>query len=197
MSMGASDPEQAILDKLAGPVGVWEPGPVGAGGWQSGIVRDGNSAQADLATVRFVKHRQSEHRHLYFVTFDATHPRLGPVARSFHYAYAVEPGPDSGWQVRGGAGGAGDPPRRSAPWVNLGGGGWPTAFFAGGWIDGAGQPVDRVELRFTNGITLHDDAGQDIALFITDGPVSMPGTIAMFDAHSNEIASHPAFPGID
>ena len=36
--MGAEDPEQAILDKLAGPVGVWEPHSVSSGGIQSGLV---------------------------------------------------------------------------------------------------------------------------------------------------------------
>lgn len=67
--MGAEDPEQAILDKLGGPVGVWEPHSVSSGGIQSGTVRGGNLERADLSTVRFVKHRRSERRHLYFVTY--------------------------------------------------------------------------------------------------------------------------------
>jgi hypothetical protein len=196
-SMGCPDPEQAILDKLAGPLGAWEPGSRSAGGWQSGFVRGGNAEQADLATVRFVKHRQSELRHVYFVTFKGTHPRLGPAVRNFDYVYVVEPVPEGGWRAFGGAGGTGDPPRRSTPWVNLGGGGWPKWFFAGGWIDAAGQPAERIELRFADGLTLDDDATEDVALFITDEHVTMPATIAMLDAEGNEIATHPAFPGLD
>jgi hypothetical protein len=71
--MGSPDPEQAILDKVAGPLGAREPGPTSARGIQSGVVRGGNAEQADLATVRFVKHGRSELRRIYFVTFDGTH----------------------------------------------------------------------------------------------------------------------------
>jgi hypothetical protein len=115
--MGAEDPEQAILDKLGGPVGVWEPHSVSSGGIQSGTVRGGNLERADLSTVRFVKHRRSERRHLYFVTYSATIPHLGPETQCCHYVYPVEPDPGGGWRVRGGAGGAGrdrDGPRRGS-----------------------------------------------------------------------------------
>lgn len=193
ISMAARDPEQAILDQLAGPVGVWEPGPTSPGGIQSGIVQGGNPEQADLSTVRFVKHRQSERRHLYFVTFDATHPRLGPI-QGVRYVYPVEPDPDGGWRVFGGAGGAGEAPRRSTPSVNLGGGGWPDRFYAGGQIDDAGTEIDRVELRFANGITLDDDAEEGVALFITDQTVESPAIVALLNRSGNEIATHP-FPG--
>lgn len=195
MQMGASDPEQAILDQLAGPVGQWEPGGTSPGGIRSGIVHGGNPEQADLSTVRFVKHRESARRHLYFVTFEGTHPRLGPQVRSFDYVYPVEPDPDGGWRVFGGAGGAGEPPRRSTPWVNLGGGGWPDRFFAGGRIDNAGLDIVRVELRFANGLTLQDDIEAGVALFITDETVELPATVALLDDASNEVAAHHAFPG--
>lgn len=194
--MGSVSPEQAILDALRGPLGVWEPRPIGAGGIQSGVVRGGNAEQADLASVRFVKHRQSERRHLYFVTFDGTHPRLGPTVHNFHYAYPVEPDHEGGWRVFGGAGGAGGSPRRSTPWVNLGGGGWPDRFYAGGWIDTARLPINRLVLRFANGIALEDDTSGSVALFITDEHVRMPATIVMLDGEGSEIMSHPAFPGV-
>lgn len=194
--MGAVDPEQAIRDELAGPAGVWEPSPTSPGGWRSGVVRGGHAEQADLRTVRFLKHRASESRHLYFVTFDGTHQAFGPEILRFHYVYAVESDPDGGWRVRRSAGGAGDPPQRSTPWVNLGGGGWPDRFFAGGWISQAGAHIDRIELRFANGITVVDDCSEAAALFITDHTVAMPGVVVMLDHAGNEIASHPAFPGI-
>ncbi|HLJ03171.1 MAG TPA: hypothetical protein VKT31_07010 [Solirubrobacteraceae bacterium] len=186
--MGAPDPETAVLEHLAGPVGTWEPGPASPGGIQSGLVRDGNPEQADMSSVRFVKHRRSERRHVYFVSFVGTHPRLGPL--SFHYVYPVEPDPDGGWRVLGGAGGAGDGPKRSAPWVNLGGGGWPDRFFAGGHVDGAGHEVARVELRFANGVTLADDADAGVALFITDESVELPATAVLFDRDGAEVGRH-------
>ena len=147
--------------------------------------------------MRLVKHRESEQRHLYFVTFDGTIDRLGPDSRyPWSYVFPVEPDPDGGWLVRGGAGGAGGEPQRSTPWVNLGGGGWPDQFYAGGRIDNAGINIDRVELRFANGLTLQDDTTADVALFITDQTVEMPATVALLDHAGNQLASHPAFPGL-
>jgi hypothetical protein len=106
--MGAPDPKQAVLDELAGPAGVWEPGGTCPGAVQSGIVRGGNLEQADMSTVRLVKHRQSARRHVYFVTFEGTIPRRGPEICRFEYVYPVEPDPTGGWRVFGGAGGSGD-----------------------------------------------------------------------------------------
>ena len=194
--MSAPDPKQAILDELARPLGQWEPGGTSPGGWQSGIMRGGNAFQADPATIQFVKHRESERRHLYFVTFEGPIPQLGPDRRyPWSYVFPVEPDPDGGWRVRGGAGGAGGTPPRSRPWVNLGGGGWPDQFYAGGRIDNAGVEVAHVKLRFANGLTLQDDATTGVALFITDQNIEMPATVAVLDHTGNELVSHPAFPG--
>jgi len=117
------------------------------------------------------------------------------IVHHVHYVYPVEPDPGGGWRVRGGAGGAGGGPRRSTPWVNLGGGGWPDRFFAGGWIDDAGLDIDRVALRFANGVTLHDDSSERVALFIADENVAMPGTVALIDRAGHQIATHQPFPG--
>jgi hypothetical protein len=192
--VSAPDPEQAILDELAGPAGHWEPGQTSPGGIQSGIVR-GNPFQADLSTIRFVKHREAGRRQIYFVTFEGTPHRDpdGPIPWS--YVFPVERDPDGGWQVRGGAGGAGDQPTRSMPWVNLGGGGWPDQFYAGGRIDNAGIAIARIELRFANGLTLEDDTDAGVAVFITDETVEMPATIALLDQAGNEVMTHLAFPG--
>lgn len=169
-------------------------GTFAAGEIRSGIVRGGTRERADLSTVRFVKHRASKRR-LYFVTYSATMPDVGPDVHSFDYVYPVEPDPDGGWRVRGGAGGSGRAPRRSTPWVNLGGGGWPDEFFAGGRIDDAGIDIARIELRFANGVTLHDDAEQGVALFITDETIAMPGTAVLLDEAGDEVATHRPFPG--
>ncbi|MBV9001933.1 MAG: hypothetical protein JO304_22945 [Solirubrobacterales bacterium] len=194
--MGAADPERAVLEDLAGPVGVWEPGGPSPGGVESGIVRGGRLEQADMATVRFVKHRQSAMRHLYFVSFEGTIPQLGADVHRFGYVYPVEPDPTGGWRVFGGVGGSGEPPRRSRPWVNLGGGGWPDRFYAGGQIEDDGLGVDRIELRFANGVVLRDDATHGVVLFITDETVAMPATLVMLDRAGTEIATHRPFPEI-
>jgi hypothetical protein len=83
----AQGPQQAILDELARPAGRWQPGPRSSGGWQSGTVSGGNSFQADLSTVRFVKHRLSQRRQLHFVTFDGTIPHLDDRKVSFNYLF--------------------------------------------------------------------------------------------------------------
>jgi hypothetical protein len=182
-------------DELAGAPGQWEPGATSPGGIQVGIVRGGKPFQADTSTIRVVKHRASERWHLYFVTFDATIPELGPDSRTFSYVFPVLRDADGGWRVRGGAGDAGDGPLRSTPWVNLAGGGWPDQFYAGGRIDTAELDIARVELRFADGLTLKDDTDAGVALFITDEVVEVPATVALLDQAGNDVATHPAFPG--
>lgn len=179
---------------LAGPAGVWEPGNTSSGGIQSGIVRGGRLERVDVATVRFVKHRQSTQRHLYFVTYRGTIAPMGPEMHAFQHVFPVESDPAGGWRVFGGAGGSGDPPRCSRPWVNLGGGGWPDRFFAGGWIEAAGAQVDRIELRFSNGLMLEDDAADSVALFITEESVVMSPMLVMFDRGGNVIGRDRPFP---
>jgi hypothetical protein len=193
--MGAPDPRQAVLDQLFRPPGIWTPGGKSPGGIESGTVRGGNPFRADPSTVRFVKHRQSAQRHVYFVTFQGTiHCHEPDRLYRWSYMYPVERDPTGGWRVCGGAGGAGGGPRRSTPWVNLGGGGWPDQFYAGGSIDAADTRVAAIELRFANGLVLHDDADGQAALFITDEHVEMPATVALIDTAGGEIATHAAFP---
>lgn len=193
--MSDADPRQAILDQLARPAGRWETtGPRTLGVPQAGVVHGGNPFAADLSTVRFVKHRQSKRRHVYFVTFQATIPDLGTEAHAHDYVYPVERAPGGGWQVIGGAGGAGESPRRSSPWVNLGGGELAGGFYAGGEIDNAGADVARVQLRFADGLTLEDDSEQGVALFICDHTARTPATAVLYDPAGNELAAHPAFP---
>ena len=197
-SMGCPDPEQAILDKLAGPLGAWEPGSRSAGGWQSGIVRGGNAEQAESRdrALRQASPVRAAARLLRDLQRNASPPRTrGPQLRLRLCSRAGPGGRLAG--IRRGRRRRRSASTVDAEWVNLGGGGWPKWFFAGGWIDAAGQPVERLELRFADGLTLDDDATEDVALFITDEHVTMPATIAMLDAEGNEIATHPAFPGLD
>jgi hypothetical protein len=193
--MSARTPEQAILDDLARPPGRWELSGTSPGGWRSGTVRGGHPFQAEPATVQFVKHRQSERRHLYFVTFDGTIPHLGHDTRRLSWLFAVEPQADGSWRATGGGGGGdSDMPPRSKPWVNLAGWGWPHQLCAGGRIHHAGVEIARVELRFADGHTLADDTDQGIALFITDQPVQMPAILALLDPAGNDITTDHPFP---
>ena len=139
-----------------------------------------------------MKHRQAGDRHVFYVTCMADHLRLGLL--EVRYAYPVEPAPDGGWRIVGGAGGAGSfSGRATQPGVNLGGGGWPDHFYAGGEIYRAGAEIAQVELRFANGVTLSDDADADVALFITEGSVQLPATAVLLDPAGNEIRSETAF----
>ena len=190
------DPEQVILDDLARPPGELEPGPAGGGGWRSGTVRGGGALhRAELASVRFVKHRESSRRRVDFVTFRGSIPMLGDDEHQFGYFFALEREPDGSWRMVGSAGGGGKSPVRGRPWVNLAGGYGADLFYAGGQIERAGTNIDRVEIRFANGRRLEDDAEQDVALFITDDAVVMPSTVVLLDGAGTKVAEHEAFPG--
>jgi hypothetical protein len=150
------DPEKAILERLAGPVGQAQFGPPGPGGWRAGFIEGGNWCEADPETVRFVKFRETPRRRLYFVTFEGSIPHLGPELHKLSELYPVERDADGNWTAGGCAGGDDDEEMsRPTPWVNLAGGGWrqlgaelvrasPGQFYAGGRVHGAGIEVARV-----------------------------------------------------
>jgi hypothetical protein len=74
-----------------------------------------------MSTVRFLKSRQAAQRSAHFVTFDGTFPQRQDRKIRFGYIFAIEQ-TDEGCRIAGDAGGAGDAPVRSRPWVNLAGG---------------------------------------------------------------------------
>jgi hypothetical protein len=187
----AADPEQAIVDHLARPAGRFQGGPPSPSGWRSGVVVGGNMVKADLDTIRFVKFREAGLRRLYFVTFMGSISELGlPEPLGHSYVFPVTRGDAGSWVTSGGAGGGGPSPTRGVPWINLAGGGWPSRFYAGGVVETAGAPVAAVELRFADGTVLTDDIGEGVALFITDGPVTLPATVMLLDGNGGTVATH-------
>lgn len=192
-AVGSPTPEQAVIEELSRPPGtVTDLAEPQRGAPTPSIVTGGLGFVADLDTLRFVKHRQAGGRHVFYVTFAAEHPRLGLL--EMRYAYPVEPASDGGWRTFGGAGGAGTlSGRATQPGVNLGGGGWPDHFYAGGEIYRAGADIAEVALRFANGVTLSDDADADVALFITESSVQLPAAAVLLDPAGNEIRSETAF----
>jgi hypothetical protein len=80
----------------------------------------------------------------------------------------------------------------SYPWVNLGGGGWPGQFYAGGEVLFQEQEVVRVRLRAANGTELEDSVEDGIVLFVTDHEVRMPVYAELFDGGGNLVSQHRA-----
>lgn len=205
--MSQPDPEKAILERLAGPVGRAQFGAPGPSGWRAASIAGGNWSEAALETVRFVKFRETPGRRLYFVTFQGSIPFLGPELHKVSGLYPVERDADGNWTAGGGAGGSDDKGMsRPTPWVNLAGAGWrqlgaefvralPGQFYAGGRVHSAGIDVARVQLRFADGVVLEDDTDEAIVLFITDQEVRLPATAVLLDRAGAQVASHP-FSGV-
>ncbi len=191
--MGSPTAEQAVIDELSRPPGtITDLAEPQRGAPTSSIVTGGLGFAADLDTLSFVKRRQAGDRQVFYVTFAAEHPRLGLL--EMRYAFPVEPAPDGGWRTVGGAGGAGTlSGRATQPGVNLGGGGWPGHFYAGGEIYRGGADIAQVALRFANGVRSSDDADADVALFIAESSVQLSATAVLLDPAGNEIRSETAF----
>jgi hypothetical protein len=49
-------------------------------------------------------------------------------------------------------------------------------------------------LTFADGVALEDDVENGVALFITDGPVSMPAAAELYDSVGERVARNSAFP---
>jgi hypothetical protein len=189
-----ADPWDVVLEVLDRPVGRVEVRARGAGGLEAAAMSAGNAFDADIATVRCLKQRSSGSRRVYFVTFDGSIPARRAELHSFDYVVAVHRDKDGGWRAIGAAGGAGGLPPRPSPWINLAGGSGGDHFYAGGRIDNAGVDIKRVRLSFADGVALEDDAENGVALFITDGPVSMPAAAELYDSAGERVARNSAFP---
>ena len=184
--MSGPDPQQVIRKHLSVPRVVISEAPApGAHGWRS---RQTRGMGADMATIQFLKERGIPGRQVHAVTFtDADAHRM-----RFTY-YLVQD--DAGdWRVEGAAGGSADgAPIRATPWANVGGGGWPANFYAGGAVLHNGLDVARVRLIAANGTIMDDTVDAGMVLFVTDQRVELPLHAELYDRAGQVVARHGVF----
>jgi hypothetical protein len=202
----ARGPEQAMLDHIARvrpAARRRRPAVSGARGDErraptAGISIGGAPWTAHLDTVEILKERQILDRRVYVVRFEADHLRAGRLEMTM--VVRAERTSGAGWIARGISAGADVPdPELKAPRVLLGGSWGRFGFCGGGRVCAAPPEVERVRLRFSNGIELEDDTEQGWALFFTDRPVERPAAIVeLLDADGVAVASHqwPAGPDL-
>ncbi len=181
--MDRRDPEPAIVNHLTTPRTRLTDEPA-TGGWQSSLWQGGCDARPE--SIRFLKARSIPGRQLHAVEFET---QRGLWMR---WTCPVTQDEDGNWGVEGGAGGGGaDLPDRDPPVANLGGGGWPTRFYAGGRVLDASGQVGRVRLISSNGTTLKDTVDDRWVLFLTDQPMEPPIRVQLFDGTGRIVNQHP------
>jgi hypothetical protein len=187
--MGNDDPREVALAFLTEPAFVTAQ-TKGPGGWVAST--GGGGLDALPESVVFVKERYLPNRVAYNVRFTT---RAGMRMR---YTLSLIQGHDGAWQVIGGSGGSAEEPPESAPkrghpWANLGGGGWPRQFYAGGALEEDNDAVARVLLRSANGVKLEDTVEAGEVIFLTDDAVQTPIEVELYDGSSNLVGRHTAF----
>ncbi|MGI8556689.1 MAG: hypothetical protein ACR2ND_00005 [Solirubrobacteraceae bacterium] len=147
----------------------------------------GNPFTADRTTIQFVKERGIPDRRLYAVTFD------DEQHESWFWLVAAERDRTDNWIAVDVAGGSGQDPQRSKPWLNLCGSWGQGRLYAGGEIHTAGANVGEVRLTLADGTQLTDDAQADVALFLSDQVAAEPATVDIYDTNGHLLATHTAF----
>jgi len=187
--MGADDPRAVALTFLSAP-GFVTAQTKGPGGWIAST--GGGGLDAAPESVVFIKERYLPNRVAYNVRFTT---RAGMRMR---YTLALVQGHDGAWQVLGGAGGSAEDQPENAPkhghaYANLGGGGWPRQFYAGGAIEEDEGAVTRVRLRSANGVELEDTVEQGEVLFMSDDAIQTPLEVELYDGAGNLVGRHMTF----
>jgi hypothetical protein len=185
--MTDADPWDAVLAHLTRPADgapATRPAP---GTRPVAVVRSERPYTAKPDTIRLLKQRGIDDRRLYAVTFEDDGP-YGP-----HLDFiGVERDEAGSWSVRGRAGGAGQPPQRDEPWVNLAGWWGHGRFYAGGQVLGTDR-AHSVRLSSRDGTSLEDDTEAGIVLFIADHELELPVTLEIRDHTGHTIASRLDF----
>jgi hypothetical protein len=183
----AGDPRQAIIEHLGEPMG---PRSVVDSGrpLQSPVasVGVGNPFAADLTTVQFIKERWIPGRWLYALSFEDLN------GHTWFWLAAAEPDEAGQWTGFGVAGGSGQSPPRSSPWLNLAGCWGRDQFYAGGRVEAAGAHVGQVRLTLGDGAVLTDDALAGVALFLARHP-DEPAFVDLYAIDGRHLSRHSAF----
>jgi hypothetical protein len=185
--MTSGSPEDVIRDYLSSPRMPVAPQLVpGTVGWRSEVSWGGCDAQPE--TMRFLKARSIPGWQVHAVTFQT---RSG---QAMSWVCSVLRDDTGDWRFVGGAGGAADgSPQRDEPWVNLGGGGWPAQFYAGGCVLDHGRGVVRVRLRAANSVVMEDTVDDGLILFLTDSMAQLPIEAELMDGVGTIVSRHVAF----
>lgn len=139
-------------------------------------------------TLQFLKERSMPGRRVYIVVVRDAHDN------EMHFTCYVEQTDNGDWHFRGAAGdgivGSNPGPVVERAWANLGGGGMPDHFYAGGFVANHGQNVARVQLCTKNGTTIEDHVDNGMVLFLTDQRVDLPITASLYTEDDQLIYSH-------
>ncbi len=183
---GYPDPWDAIVADLTAPAAELPTPPTAPDTRPRPVVNRGRPFSAHSETIRCLKQRAIAGRRLYAITFDSQQP----FPAQWRWLIAAEE-EDHGWVASGGAGGAGEGPRRNEPWVNLAGWWGPNRFYAGGEVL-SDQHISRVRLTTRDGITLEDDTEAGVVLFLADRSIELPVTLELLDDAGQARASQLA-----
>jgi hypothetical protein len=185
--MASGSPQDVIRTYLTSPRMVMTTQPVpDTVGWRAEVGWGGCDAKPE--TIHFVKARSIPGRQVHALTFETQ------AGQAMSYVCYVRQDDAGDWHFVGGAGGsANGSPQRDEPWVNLGGGGWPTQFYAGGHVLDDGKGVVRVRLYAANGVMLEDTVDDGLVLFLTDSMVKLPVEAQLMDASGALVSRHTAF----
>lgn len=179
--MAHKDPKQEIVNRLTRLL-VPRSSKVPAGNLQEG------AQVAKNKTLRFLKERSLPGRQVFIVVFE------NEQGKEVYFTCYVEEDSQGDWQFRGAAGdgimGSNPGPVVERAWANLGGGGMPDHFYAGGLVADHDQNVARVRLIAKNGTNIEDQVEDGMVLFLSDQRVELPIQAELYDATGSLIYSH-------
>jgi hypothetical protein len=182
--MNRRDPQQVIVERLTAARTDVSDGPTPVG-WRTQVSQGGFEARP--TGISFLKERGIPGRQLHAVTF------MTDQGRWMDWTLELVQDEDGNWQVEGGAGGDSSLRDRDPPTANLGCGGWPNRFYAGGRVLDTARHVERVQLIGSNGTTLEDTVDDGWVLFLTDQPVELPVQVQLYDGAGRMVNYHLLF----
>jgi hypothetical protein len=144
--------------------------------------------EASQKTLRFLKERSIEGRRVYITVMEDEHQK------KLHITCYVEQDAQGNWQFRGAAGdgimGGSPGPVVEQAWANLGGGGMPNHFYAGGFVANHQNNIARVRLVCQNGTIIEDRVDDNMVLFLTDQRVELPILAELYNDEGKLVYSH-------